>query len=551
MKRALILVNVTLLACIGLARANAQPAQSEKSGTYGNVHFPISCAPAAQEQFDRAVAMLHSFFYPETVKAFTKVTETDPKCAMAYWGIAISQRPNPLVPPFAPDALRRGYDAVEKGESLGTKTQREADWLKAMELFFKDSDKLDQATRGKLYAKAMEQLYLHYPQDTEAAIFYALALLETVDPSDRDYTNQLKAAAILEKIEGQQPNHPGVVHYLIHAYDYQPLAARGLPAANRYADLAPSAPHALHMPSHTYSMMGMWEESIKANQAALAAANDYAAKNYPDATNPAALHSMDFMEYAYLQLGKDKQAKAIADQAAAVKKIQTPGMTMSTDNALAAVPARYALERGDWARAAILEPHPGLSGYAGAITYFVRTIGALKTGDSEGARQDIDRLKELYASYAGKPDEAYWASQTQVLFQAASAWLTLKQGEKDRALVLMRAAVDLDESSEKNVAMENRLVPMRELLGYMLLEIGQPKQALAEFEASLKAKPNRLRGYYGAAKAAEAAGDRATARTFYGKLVTLTKNADTERAEVIEAKAFVAKIEPKTTATDR
>jgi tetratricopeptide (TPR) repeat protein len=551
MKRALILVNVTLLACIGLARANAQPAQSEKSGTYGNVHFPISCAPAAQEQFDRAVAMLHSFFYPETVKAFTKVTETDPKCAMAYWGIAISQRPNPLVPPFAPDALRRGYDAVEKGESLGTKTQREADWLKAMELFFKDSDKLDQATRGKLYAKAMEQLYLHYPQDTEAAIFYALALLETVDPSDRDYTNQLKAAAILEKIEGQQPNHPGVVHYLIHAYDYQPLAARGLPAANRYADLAPSAPHALHMPSHTYSMMGMWEESIKANQAALAAANDYAAKNYPDATNPAALHSMDFMEYAYLQLGKDKQAKAIADQAAAVKKIQTPGMTMSTDNALAAVPARYALERGDWARAAILEPHPGLSGYAGAITYFVRTIGALKTGDSEGARQDMDRLKELYASYAGKPDEAYWASQTQVLFQAASAWLTLKQGEKDRALVLMRAAVDLDESSEKNVAMENRLVPMRELLGYMLLEIGQPKQALAEFEASLKAKPNRLRGYYGAAKAAEAAGDRATARTFYGKLVTLTKNADTERAEVIEAKAFVAKIEPKTTATDR
>ena len=551
MKRALILANVTLLACIGLAGANAQPAQSDESGTYGNVHFPISCAPAAQEQFDRAVAMLHSFFYPETVKAFTKVTETDPKCAMAYWGIAISQRPNPLVPPFAPDALRRGYDAVEKGESLGTKTQREADWLNAMELFFKDSDKLDQATRGKLYANAMEQLYLHYPQDTEAAIFYALALLETVDPSDRDYTNQLKAAAILEKIEAQQPNHPGVVHYLIHAYDYQPLAARGLTAANRYADLAPSAPHALHMPSHTYSMMGMWEESIKANQAALAAANDYAAKNYPDATNPAALHSMDFMEYAYLQLGKDKQAKAIADQAAAVKKIQAPGMTMSTDNALAAVPARYALERGDWARAAILEPHPGLSGYAGAITYFVRTIGALKTGDTEGAHQDIDRLKELYASYAGKPDEAYWASQTQVLFQAASAWLILKQGEKDRALVLMRAAVDLDESSEKNVAMENRLVPMRELLGYMLLEIGQPKQALAEFEASLKAKPNRLRGYYGAAKAAEGAGDGAAARTLYGKLVTLTKNADTERAEVIEAKAFLAKIEPKTAATDR
>jgi hypothetical protein len=551
-KRALILVTVALVAYVGAAsRGNAKPPQSENNGTYGTVHFPVSCTPAAQEQFDRAVAMLHSFFYPETVKAFTKVTETDPTCAMAYWGIAISQRPNPLVPPFSADALKRGYDAVEKGKSVGAKTQREGDWLGAMELFFKDSDSLDQATRAKRYADAMEQLYLHYPQDTEAAVFYALALLETVNPSDKDYSNQLKAAAILEKIEAQQPSHPGVVHYLIHAYDYQPLAARGLPAANRYAKLAPSAPHALHMPSHTYSMMGMWEESIKANQAALAAANDYAAKNYPDATNPAALHSMDFMEYAYLQLGQDKQAKAIADQAAAVKKIQTPGMTMSTDNAQAAVPARYAFERADWARAAALDVRPGLSAYAGAITYFVRAMGALKADNTDRARQDVDRLNELHASYAGKPDEAYWAGQTQVLLQAASAWLTLKQGDKGRALDLMRAAVDLDESSEKNVAMENRLVPMRELLGYLLLETGQPKQALAEFETSLKAKPNRLRGFYGAARAAEAAGDHAAARTWYQRLIALTNHADTERAEIVEAKAFLAKAEIKTTATSR
>lgn len=552
MKRALILTAVAFAVSVGAAsRGNARPAQSEKSGTFGKVHFPVSCTPGAQEQFDRAVAMLHSFFYPETVKAFTQVAETDPTCAMAYWGIAISQRPNPLVPPFSPQALKQGYDAVEKGKSLGPKTQREADWLDAMELFFKDSDRLDQATRAKRYAGAMEQLYVRYPQDTEAAVFYALALLETVNPSDKNYTNQLKAAAILEKVEAQQPNHPGVVHYLIHAYDYQPLAARGLPAANRYAKLAPSAPHALHMPSHTYSMLGMWEESIKANQAALAAANDYAAKNYPDRTNPAAPHSMDFMEYAYLQLGQDKQAKAIADQAVAVKKIYSLSMTMGTDNALAAVPARYALERADWARAAALEPRPGLSGYAGAITYFVRTLGALKTGDIKGAHKDVERLNELYASYAGKPDESYWAGQTQVLFQAASAWLTLKQGDKGRALELMRAAVDLDESSEKNVAMENRLVPMRELLGYMLLETGQPKQALAEFETSLRAKPNRLRGFYGAAKAAEAAGDSAAARTWYQRLVALTNHADTGRAEIVEAKAFLARAQRKTTAKTR
>jgi tetratricopeptide (TPR) repeat protein len=543
MKRAALVICSTL--AIAIVTTAAAPAPQEaKSGPpeavaqYGSVHFAVSCTPAAQQQFDAAVAMLHSFFYPETIKAFTKVAETDPACVMAYWGIAISQRPNPLVPPFSADALKRGYDAVEKGKSLGPKTRREADWLDALDLFFKDSDKLDQTSRSKLYSDAMERVSLKYPDDSEAAVFYALSLLETAKPSDTTYANQLKAADILQKVEAQQPDHPGVVHYIIHAYDYPQLADRGLPAANRYAALAPSAPHALHMPSHTYSMLGMWEDSIKANILALAAADAYATKYYPDAANPSSLHSLDFLEYAYLQLGQDMQAKAIAERAAAVTKVQFPGL--GADNALAAVPARYALERSAWAEAAALEPRAGAAPYAQAITYFARALGAMHSGSLDRARQDLKHLEDLHASFETKPDQKYWQGQTRVLLQAASAWLALRQGDKTKALDMMRANADLDDSIEKSVAMENRLVPMRELLAYMLLETGQPKQALAEFQISLNAKPNRFRGYYGAAKAAELAGDRAAAGAWYQKLVTLTKNADAQRAEVAEAKMFLA-----------
>ncbi len=521
----------------------AQPQEYFKSppstkGHYGKVHFPVSCTPAAQQQFDVAVAMLHSFFFPETIKAFASVEEMDPTCAMAYWGIAISQRPNPLVPPFSADALKNGYDAIEQGKSLHPRTQRESDWLNAMELFFKDSDKLDQVTRTKLYSDAMEQVYTKYPDDTEAAVFYALSLLETAKPSDTSYSNQLKAAVILEKVEAVQPDHPGVAHYLIHAYDFQPLAERALPAANRYANLAPSAPHALHMPSHTYSMLGMWNESIQTNIVALAAANSYAAKYYPGAENPSALHSLDFMEYAYLQLGQDQEAKGVVDQANAVTKVQGPGL--GSDNALAAIPARYALERAAWTEAAALEPRSNINPYAQSITYFVRALGAMHTGDLDRARQDLAHIQEQAASYESKPDQKYWQSQTQLLLQAATAWLTLKQGDKPRALETMRAAAATDDAIEKSVAMENRLEPMRELLADMLLEAGQPREAQVEFQASLKSKPNRFRGYYGAAKAAEAAGDHAAARGWYQRLLLLTKDADAARPEIVEAKSVIS-----------
>ena len=280
----------------------------------GKVDFPVSCTPEAQAQFNRAVAMLHSFWFPQAPKAFAAVSETDPDCAMAHWGIAISQRANPLVGPPDAAALKRGLASIEKAKEIGAKIQRERDYIAAIELFYKDSDKLDHRTRVLAYEKAMEQLYLAYSQDIEAAIFYALALNEAIDYEDKTYARQFKAAGILEKAYAKQPEHPGVLHYLIHSYDFPPLAARGLATAQRYATVAPSAPHALHMPSHIFSMVGMWQESIRSNREALGVAKNY-------------VHAMDFMVYAHLQLAQDGEAKRLLEESAALYKTQAPQLS--------------------------------------------------------------------------------------------------------------------------------------------------------------------------------------------------------------------------------
>src|SRR5262249_51313483 len=310
----------------------------------GRVHFKTSCSPEAQKQFERALALLHSFFFPETVKAFNAIPATDPSCAIAYWGIAISQRPNPLVGPFDAATLKRGLDAVEKGEALGPKTQRERDWLAALKEFYKDFDKVDQDTRTRNYAKAMAQLAAKYPDDVEAKIFYALALNETFDHKSMEPL--LKAIAILEPIDKKYPDHPGVTHYLIHSYDFPAIAQKGVPAANKYAKIAPSAPHAQHMPSHIYSMVGMWEESVKSNWRSVAVANDYVAKAKLDGTLGGVPHAYDFMAYAYLQMGQDLKARGLIPDTMAIKKVI--GVPRAAATARAAVPARYMLERQDW-----------------------------------------------------------------------------------------------------------------------------------------------------------------------------------------------------------
>jgi len=500
----------------------------------GNVHFETSCTPQAQEKFDRGLAMVHSFFYPNSVQAFTEVAAADPRCAIAYWGIAISSRPNPLILPLTTTALKNGLEAVEKGKAIGTKTERERDWLAAIELYYKDYDKVDQTERGLAYEKAMEALMQKYPDDPEAAIFYALALNETALHSDKTYGNQLKAGAILEKVLTKLPDHPGALHYLIHTYDYPPLAQRALDAANKYAEVAPAAQHAQHMPAHTYSMLGLWAQSVASNTKSRAVAREQAAKLWPGATSPGEPHYLDFMEYALLQMGQEGPAKQLRDDSDAIKKLGFEAVYAYT--ALAAVPARFALERQAWKEAAALEPRGSQFPQAEAITYFARSMGSARSGDVASAEREVDKLKELRAALENA-NQSYWAEQVEVQMLAASAWIAQAKGEKEVALKLMRAAANLEDSSAKHIAMENRLYPMRELLGDLLLEQQQPGPALTEYETSLVSTPDRLRGLYGAAKAAKAANQPEKATAYFRKLAEMTKGADADRVEISEAKA--------------
>ena len=519
--------------------ADTDPAKGGRNPEkLGRVLFKTSCSPEAQKQFERALAMQHSFFFPETVKAFSAIPETDASCAIAYWGIAISQRPNPLVGPFDAATLKRGLDALEKGESIGAKTQRERDWLAALKEFYKDYDKVDQDTRTTNYANAMEALAKKYPNDVEAKVFWALALNETFDHKSMDPL--VKAVQILEPLDRKYPDHPGITHYLIHSYDFAPIARRGVPFANKYAKIAPSAPHAVHMPSHIYSMVGMWEASIAANVRTVAISNEYAAKNKLDGVYGAVPHSWDFMQYAYLQLGQDGKAKTLMEEVAGTKKIYASRFV--TECGAAAVAARYMLERQDWKGAAALSMLDIIKApQAQALTHFARAMGAARSDNVSAAQVDMDKLKELRAALekAGQP---YWAGQIEVQILGAQAWVAQAQGEKADALKFMRAAADLEDASEKHVAMENRLYPMRELLGDMLMAQGQDKEALREYETSLKNAPMRLRGLYGAAKAAEASGEAKKAREYSEKFARLTRYADSDRPEL---RAFKQRVSSK------
>jgi tetratricopeptide (TPR) repeat protein len=540
MKPKCLMLAVSLIAgvCATSVLAHQDDAVSQrqpKGEKLGRVLFQTSCTPEAQKEFERALAMLHSFYFPETVKAFSAIPQTDPSCAIAYWGIAVSTRPNPLVGPWDAATLKRGLDAVEQGKAIGAKTARERDWLAAIEEFYKDFDKVDQDTRTRNYAQAMEALTKKYPNDVEAKIFYALALNETFD--HKSMAPLLKAIKILEPLDKKYPQHPGITHYLIHSYDFAPIAKKGVPAANKYAKIAPSAPHAQHMPSHIYSMVGMWKESIASNLSAVKVANEYAAQSKLDGTLSGVPHAYDFMQYAYLQLGQDAKAKALVEESAAVKKLI--GVVSAGQMARAAVPVRYMLERQDWQGAAQLQPLGTPFPAAEAVTHFARAMGAARSGNFAAAQTDIDKLKELRAGLE-QAQQSYWAEQVEVQILGAQGWVAQGQGSKDEALKFMRAAADLEDGSEKHVAMENRLYPMRELLGDMLREQGQPAAALKEYEVSMKNAPNRLRGYYGAAKAAAAVGDQKKAAAYMRSLAQLTRDADSDRTEIREAKQQLA-----------
>jgi tetratricopeptide (TPR) repeat protein len=502
-------------------------AWSQQDERLGKVSFPTSCDPKVQAPFERGVAMLHSYWFNYARKTFEGVLQQDPSCAIAYWGFALDLLGNSLAAPPSRTDAQAAWEALEKARAIGAKTPRERDWIEALSAYYRDHDKVALKARLLAYNKAMEQLTQRYPDDYEAQVFYALTLQASAPTTDTTYANQLKSAAILEKLHEQNPQHPGVSHFLIHAYDYPPLAEKGIAAARRYAGIAPAVPHARHMPSHIYSMVGLWQESIASNASSLEIQPDY-------------YHASDFMVYAHLQLAQDAKARAMID-----KSLNTPvrgdrPVSLGNFTARAAMPARYVLERADWASAATLSITATQFPQADSLTRFARGLGMARTGDLAGAKGEIEAMKALRAALE-KTNQSYWADRSEEQILTVSAWVALAEGAQDQAVKSMRAAADGEDGSIKHVSMENRLYPLRELLGELLLEMGQPAAALTEFESALTANPNRYRGFWGAARAAEAAGERASATAYYAKLVELSKNADTERREIQEANAFLAK----------
>ncbi|HEY2755793.1 MAG TPA: hypothetical protein VGJ01_08620 [Pseudolabrys sp.] len=496
----------------------------------GDVHFATSCNPAAQADFDKAMLYQHSFWYRASQRAFEQTLKDDPDCAIAYWGIALSLLWNPHTPPPAKN-LADGAAALAKGKAIGAKTERERDYIEALSAMYADYEKVDHRTRVLNYLKAMEQLAARYPDDDEAQIYYALALNVGASPSDKTYANQLKGAAILEKIWTRQPDHPGVAHYLIHLYDTPALAARGLEAARRYAKIAPDAAHAQHMPSHIFTRVGYWKDSIASNTAAARVAK--ADKEPHDQ-----LHAMDYLVYAHLQLGQDAKAAAVIDDMKTVTAFNEG--FIAGPFALAASPARYAIERGDWKSAAALEVRPSPLPQVQAVTYFAKALGAARSGDADAAQASIAKLTQLRDQLREKKD-AYWAEQVDIERQVATAWALEGTGRHDDALKALSAAADAEDKTEKHPVTPGPLAPARELYGVMLLDQGMANDALAAFEATLKKEPNRLGATIGAAKAAEKAGDMAKARQYYAKVAALADDADDGCTEAKEARAFLAK----------
>lgn len=530
----------SMLMMFSVGEVQALPVAHEHTATehLGSVHFKTSCNAQAQPRFDRAVALMHSFQFGRAMDGFRSALAADPGCAIAYWGIALSDWSNPFAGFKSPAQLAQGLQAVNLGRAAAARTPRERDYIEAVARLYSDTARLDQRSRALAYEAAMEQVATDYPEDTEAAIFHALALAATADPADKTHARQLKAGSILEQLFARYPDHPGLAHYIIHAYDEPTLASRAAEAARRYAQIAPSTPHALHMPSHTFTRTGDWQASIDANLASASAART--------AGQPAdELHASDYMVYAYLQAAQDRAAKLWMDRAAdAFSRFDPAAATGAAPAsaayfAHAAIPARYCLERRDWACAERLAPLPSRFPFADAITYFARGLGAAHADDKETARAAIGSLEDIHEALA-KAGEAYWAGQIDIQRREVAATLALAQGDVAGALSGMRAAAELEDNTELSSITPGPMVPARELLGEMLLGLRQPADALEEFELSLAQEPNRFWSLYGAAAAARMAGNDSVAHAYFQKLLAVGQRADhPERRQLAEAREEV------------
>ncbi len=529
---------VTTIALVASTVGHAQADHHHESPeTLGSVVFNTSCSNAVQPQFNRAVALMHSFQFRNAIEAFDAILVSDPSCSTAYWGIALSSWGNPFAAGLkSTPQLEQGLKAIKQAGVSPPKTERERAYVEAVAHLFTDTASTDQQSRKLGYEDAMAALTAAHPEDTEAAIFYALAVAADADPADKTYAKQLKAGAILERLFAKYPDHPGLAHYIIHAYDVAPLAARAIGAAQRYGEIAPSTPHALHMPSHTFTRVGDWKASIDANVAAAASARNAG-------QTPEELHATDYMVYAYLQTGQDNAGKRLVESAAEAFTHFDPaspntgaGSPATAYFARAAIPARYCLERKAWSEAAKLEAVSSPFPYTDSITYFARGLAAAHLKDRAAALSAIESLKRMREKLTTMKED-YWANQVDIQRQGVSSWLAFADGDSQRALSGMRAAAAQEDQTEKSVVTPGPLAPARELLAELLLELKRPKEALKEFEATLTKEPNRFRSLYGAAEAAKLAGDRHTAQTYFKKLLEVAARGDRPgRPELAEAR---------------
>jgi hypothetical protein len=529
----------------------AQPAPHEHGGhseKLGRVAFATSCSAAAQPIFLRGVALLHSFEYEQAESSFSQAAAADPSCAMAHWGVAMSLY-HPLWAPPSPAELERGRAAVAKALAAPVRNRRERDFVAAVEAFYRDSDKLDHKTRALAYNAAMKALHERYPDDREAAVFYALSQTAagTFD-KDPTFAREKDAARILNQVLQAEPDHPGVAHYLIHSFDYPALAELAVPAAKRYAGLAPDSAHAQHMPSHIFTRLGMWDDSIASNLKSEAAARELMRRKSFAGASREQLHAMDYLAYAYLQTGQDSKARQVFVDLSAMQKVDEP--IFSVAYAATAIPARLALEQRQWADAARLELPRNVSTlaplenfqWAAAHIHFARAVGAARNGNPLAARHEVAKLEEIEAKLKVPAGSYDWKAQVGIARQIAAAWLARAEGRNDDAQRIMGAAADLDDSLDKHPVTPGAILPAREQLGELLLDLKQPAAALREYETSLQRAPRRLAAFYGAARAAKLSGDRAKASHYYAELVELTRNGEASRAEIREARAAAAKL---------
>jgi hypothetical protein len=526
---------------LGAVSGFAQEHEHGSSEKLGTVHFSTSCNEEAQREFDRAVALLHSFQFSRAIAGFNAALKSDATCGIAYWGIALSQWSNPFASGMKDKSqLQAGRENVKLGSTTGAKTERERAYIAAVGNLYGDFENTSQRARLIAYRDAMRDVAAKYPTDHEAQIFYALAITASEDPADKTYAGRLKAGEILEKLFEEEPDHPGLAHYIIHTYDVPPLASRALAAARRYSAIAPDAPHALHMPSHTFTRTGYWQDSITSNIAAAASAKR-------EGQTAEELHASDYEIYAYLQTGQDQAAGRLLSSLPEIESrfdskvvISGAGSPSVGYFALAAIPARYALERGDWKQAAQLTPRETPFSHTEAMTWFARGLGSARLVQSKAAYESATTLKQISEKLL-KSGESYWALQVEIQRLEVEGWAAFAEGKRAEGLRRMKAAAEMEDGTEKSAVTPGPLAPAREILGEMLLEMNQPALAMAEFETTLKKEPGRFRTLYGAARAAQLTGNSEVSRRYFRELLKVCEHGDKPgRAEFQEAEKAVS-----------